>query len=83
MPERNGHHFHHRFNREGTHDSICSTCFMTVATTPEEFELAGHEGVHTCDPVRLYEVSQCSYYPPANLEHGAEAHTKFTPILRA
>jgi len=83
MPERSGHHFHHRFNREGTHDSFCSTCYMTVATTSEEFELVGHEDVHICDPVRLYQVSQCSYYPPTNLERGVEGPRRFMPLLRA
>jgi len=58
MHQRSGHYFQLRHNRNGTHDSICCTCFGTVSTTRNEFELARHELAHICDPVQLYQASQ-------------------------
>jgi hypothetical protein len=46
-------HFMHRENLNGTTDSICCTCFVTVATARNEFELAEPERGHVCDPVLL------------------------------
>jgi hypothetical protein len=44
--------FPHRKNCDGSYDSICLTCFETVATgTPEE--LVKREKEHVCGPVRL------------------------------
>jgi hypothetical protein len=54
--------FPHRRNMDGTHDSICRGCLMTIATVEEEDELAGFESRHTCDPMRAYRVSQ-GYFP--------------------
>jgi hypothetical protein len=51
-------HFPHRQNDDGSFDSICSTCFATVASAEKECELAANESMHTCDPVRLYQASQ-------------------------
>lgn len=80
MSERDGHRFHHRHNRNGTHDSICLACYLTVASTGEEFELARHENAHACDPVQLYQVSQCSYpIAPDNAELGTRQIRQFTP----
>jgi hypothetical protein len=42
--------FSHRFNRDGTVDSICHSCFMTVATATHEAELENYEQNHLCDP---------------------------------
>lgn len=83
MPEMNNHQFHHRPNRDGTHDSICSACYMTVASTPEELELGMHELAHICDPVRLYQVSQCGHSPSHNFGCGTEAPRGFAPRPRA
>ena len=51
--------FPHRQNPDGTHDSICTQCFATVATVGNEDELSARESAHVCDPVALYRVSQC------------------------
>jgi hypothetical protein len=50
--------FPHRFNANGSHDSICTMCLATVATVQNESELAGHESTHVCEPANLYRVNQ-------------------------
>jgi len=52
--------FPHRLNRDGSFDSICAVCLVTVASVREEVELVRHEQDHACDPNR---VSQLSRYP--------------------
>lgn len=42
--------FAHRTNRDGTIDSICKECFVTVATAMWESELDQPEHAHVCDP---------------------------------
>lgn len=42
--------FVHRSNRNGTTDSICRSCFITVANAMWEAELERKERVHACDP---------------------------------
>src|SRR5579862_313619 len=42
--------FTHRFNADGTVDSICHGCFMTVATARREGDLHAVEQNHACDP---------------------------------
>ena len=50
--------FPHRFNADGSYDSICTLCHLTVATVKIEDDLARHEQGHVCNPIRLYQVSQ-------------------------
>ena len=52
-------HFAHRLNEDGTIDSICRDCYVTVATASSEADLVREECAHTCDPVLLehYEKS--------------------------
>ena len=50
--------FPHRHNANGTHDSICTVCFATVATVQYECELARLESAHVCDPINLYRASE-------------------------
>lgn len=45
--------FVHRPNRDGTIDSICSRCVVTVANARYEFELHALEQDHFCDPKLL------------------------------
>ena len=53
--------FVHRFNPDGTVDSICTTCAKTVATEPEERALIPSEDRHECDCAnRLKEPSKHS-----------------------
>jgi len=42
--------FSHRHNPDGTVDSICRECFITVATDQDESELYRAERLHTCNP---------------------------------
>ena len=40
--------FVHRHNADGTVDSICQSCFMTVAKEASELELMKDEQLHDC-----------------------------------
>lgn len=42
-------HFAHRANNDGTTDSVCRHCFVTVCTSTWETDLAEAERRHTCD----------------------------------
>jgi hypothetical protein len=39
----------HRINRDGTFDSICLTCFLTVAHAQTEAELLAYDREHVCE----------------------------------
>ena len=43
-------HFPHRLNPDGTFDSICPICFVTVARRDSESALVEFERAHACDP---------------------------------
>lgn len=45
--------FVHRGNRDGTIDSICRQCYVTVGTSVWEAELDQAEQNHACDPDQL------------------------------
>ena len=49
--------FPHRHTIYGLHDSICTRCHLTVATTRNEADLALFEREHVCSPIRLYDLS--------------------------
>ena len=57
--------FPHRHNADGTHDSICTVCFTTVATAQNDWELAAHESTHFCDPLWSYRYSRDTSVPYA------------------
>jgi hypothetical protein len=42
--------FAHRRNPDASIDSICTTCFQTIASGDREEELIAHEERHSCDP---------------------------------
>lgn len=42
--------FAHRYNPNGTCDSICPRCFQTIATVRDEAQLPRIESQHVCDP---------------------------------
>jgi hypothetical protein len=50
MASGNNEEFVHRFNADGTIDSICRQCFVTVATARRESELLSQENDHICEP---------------------------------
>jgi hypothetical protein len=45
--------FAHRTNADGTKDSICKKCFMTVGATERPGSLPEIEHDHVCDPWKL------------------------------
>jgi len=42
--------FVHRRNPDASIDSICTTCFQTIASEDSDSQLIAHEERHTCDP---------------------------------
>ena len=42
--------FAHRRNPDASIDSICTTCFQTIASEESEGSLIAHEKRHSCDP---------------------------------
>jgi hypothetical protein len=42
--------FPHRRNRDGSFDSICLKCLLTIANARDEADLAKHEKYHVCNP---------------------------------
>jgi len=42
--------FAHRKNPDASIDSICTACFLTVASEFREDNLIAHEERHVCDP---------------------------------
>jgi hypothetical protein len=53
--------FPHRQNLDGEYESICKTCFATVAKAQNETELVAYERAHICDPLWTYRWGQ-GYY---------------------
>lgn len=47
----------HRKNKDGTWDSICLGCFMTIARFEKEAELREQELKHVCHPGRCVRES--------------------------
>jgi hypothetical protein len=45
--------FAHRLNRNGTFDSICPKCFLTVGNATHEVDLVCFERCHVCDPAMI------------------------------
>lgn len=53
MPQTYTLQFLHRLNDDGTIDSICRECFLTVATAFSTAELESEERKHHCEPSLL------------------------------
>ncbi len=51
--------FHHRHNENGTVDSICPRCYLTIATAKDEQHLFRREKIHNCDLVLLHQIANC------------------------
>jgi hypothetical protein len=47
--------FPHRRNTDGSFDSICLKCLLTVANARNETDLAKHEQYHVCIPSILFQ----------------------------
>ena len=48
--------FPHRYNYDGTWDSICPRCFQTIARARDEGELERAELIHDCKVQPLCEL---------------------------
>jgi hypothetical protein len=55
--------FPHRHNRDGSYDSICISCYATVASVQNEADLAQLEQDHVCNMVFLDYAGQCCRVP--------------------
>ena len=75
--------FKHRQNRDGSHDSICCTCFLTVASTRQESVLCHFEHRHACDPVQLYEVTEYSRRVFSDIQRNNSAANPLMSIARS
>lgn len=53
--------FPHRHNKDGSWDSICMKCYLTIATAPNEAELGKFESHHACKGL----TSVVSMEPPS------------------
>jgi hypothetical protein len=42
--------FPHRRNPDGSFDSICLKCLLTIASSRTEADLAKHDKYHVCNP---------------------------------
>lgn len=59
--------FPHRINSDGTIDSICNQCFLTVATSTTESDLKQSEASHVCEPARVayyHHIDPAAKLPP-------------------
>ena len=54
--------FAHRHNIDGSWNSICPLCVITLARTKVETDLAAHEDTHICDPARLAQFATTTIY---------------------
>jgi hypothetical protein len=50
--------FPHRSNLDGTFDSICARCYMTVASAGFEGRLRAPEAGHVCNLGRMLDVTR-------------------------
>jgi len=50
--------FAHRRNSDAWLDSICTTCFQTIASEDSEGKLIAHEERHSCDPYWQFSRAQ-------------------------
>ena len=54
--------FPHRRNPNGHFDSICTQCFLTIATAATEAELKAGESAHDCRGFNLREIMHGTEY---------------------
>ncbi len=60
-------HYAHRRNHDGTLDSICKRCYLTVARAYREGDLAPMETRHVCQPAERRRATRIVHriYDPA------------------
>jgi hypothetical protein len=62
--------FPHRLKADGSYESICTLCHLTVATAGTEAALLHQELNHTCNPIRLYQLNEYPLWPIAQSRKG-------------
>jgi hypothetical protein len=79
MPANHFVHFEfpHRMNKDGTIDSVCPRCFVTIGCSTWEADLDRMEAAHVCESSRLNSFNQHRRMPAvserlADLEIAAE-----------
>lgn len=55
--------FPHRHNKDDSYDSICISCYATVASVQNEADLAQFEQDHVCEMIFLNTASQPRVVP--------------------
>jgi len=59
--------FARRLNLDSTIDSICTKCFLTIASAGNAADLAAYEKKHVCDP---YGEFGTMWFNPDSRAHG-------------
>jgi hypothetical protein len=62
--------FARRRNKNSSMDSICTKCFLTIASAGSEEELVPHEEKHICDP---YGEFSDAFYDSDMRTHGVRS----------
>jgi hypothetical protein len=62
MTQPNSPSFTYRFNFDGTVDSICTKCFVTVANSDSLPDIQPKERDHVCDPVLVERYAKVSRF---------------------
>jgi len=71
--------FPHRHNTDGSFDSICPRCVITIATAMDESDLSHSEAIHECDPVLVaYYGRMCRQ--PERREERKGVRSKVEPV---
>jgi hypothetical protein len=68
--------FVHRSNPNGTTDSICTKCFLTVATAKWEANLDSAEQTHKCESWRVERFKKSVTTPDGDGDSNERAPTK-------
>ena len=72
--------FRHRRNRNGTWDSICTKCYLTVETAMLEEDLVGAERSHDCAELLAFKATHRGLQPIRNFMHKRNRHGKWDSI---
>jgi len=64
MADKSNEFYPHRRNKDGSYDSICLTCFLTVAFGKSETELTEFDKKHVCEYFPLSQRAHCLSFLP-------------------
>ena len=67
-------HYAHRRNYDGTLDSVCKLCYLTVARAYRETDLSHLEVRHICQPVERRRSTRIAHrvFDPVAEQQGSE-----------